>query len=201
MKKTLSKFILNLSGWKVEGTSLEHKKCIIIGAPHTSNWDFPIAILGMSALNIKATWVAKQSIFKGPFKHFFSLLSGMPVNRNFSSSFFLKTSFLFKNHKNAKLALMPEGTRAKKDHWKFGFYYIALKEDIPIALGYIDYGKKIIGIGQVIYPTNINSDIKTIQNFYLNKKGKYPKHESEIKIRDNDYIKINKLKRLLKHNC
>lgn len=158
--------------------------------PHTSNWDFPLAILGMSALNIKAIWVAKKSLFRGPLKYIFTLLSGIPLNRKFFSSFLLEISSLLKNKNEKIIAMMPEGTRSKKDYWMPGFYYIAANESIPIALGYIDYKNKVIGIGDVIQPSTIKKDMEIIQDFYSDKDGKITENKSEITLRDKDINKI-----------
>ena len=196
MKRILSTITLRLFGWRVVQPSHELKRCILIGAPHTRNWDFPLAILGMSALNIKAIWVAKKSLFRGPLKYIFNSLSGIPLNRKFCSSFLLEISYLLKNKDERIIAMMPEGTRSKKDYWMPGFYHIAANENIPIALGYIDYKKKIIGIGNVIQPSTVEADMKIIQDFYFDKVGKVTRNKSEVMLRDKDINKILERERL-----
>ena len=196
MIASISRSILYLFGWSVDKTSIQFANHIIIGAPHTSNWDFPLGVLCLLSLNVRFKWVAKDSLFKGPLQYLFRPLSGIPINRGFCASFLKEISQTLKNDNHLNIAIMPEGTRSRKSHWKIGFYYLALKGNMPIALGYIDYKNKRIGIGEILHPTgDITQDIKTIQVFYTDKTAKNPDNVSIIAIKKSDTLKMNALSR------
>lgn len=194
MLSGISKFLLGLFGWRVYKSDISQKKFIIIGAPHTSNWDFPSALLALSAMEISFSWIGKHTLFQPPFGFIFRLLGGIPVDRNIRLSFTNNMVQLFNNSENLKLAIAPEGTRAKKDHWKTGFYYIAVAAKVPVALGYIDYGKKELGIGPLFTPTgDIEKDFDFISNFYKDKTGKFPENQSIIRLRKREIERAKKL--------
>jgi 1-acyl-sn-glycerol-3-phosphate acyltransferase len=161
------------------------KKYVIIGAPHTSNWDFPLTLLALSALGLQFCWVGKHTLFRGPLRFLFSSIGGIPVDRGTHSSGLVDDMIaLFQARSSMILAIAPEGTRSKKSHWKTGFYHIARAAEVPLALGYIDYGKKEIGVGKWFNPTDIpEDDILIIKTFYAGKTGKFPEKQSDIRIR------------------
>lgn len=186
MLKIISNFILNLFGWSVDKNLPPDKKYIIIGAFHTSNWDFPLTLLGLSAMGLKFNWVGKDSLFKWPLGIFFKSIGGIAVDRSLHTGFIKKIANLYDNYDELTIALAPEGTRSKTEYWKSGFYYIALEANIPVALGYIDYPNKKIGVGKYFIPGgDIEKDLLIIKDFYKNKKGKHPKKQGNIQIRKN----------------
>ena len=160
-------------------------KCVLVGAPHTTNWDFPIALLGMSALGIKFNWVGKHTLFKWPFGFFMHLLGGISLDRRSGGAgFAIKAVESFRDLDRFVLAIAPEGTRHRTEYWKAGFYKIAIKSNVPIALGYVDYKKKEIGIGKILIPSgDKNKDFALIKKFYSDKSGKYPEKQGEIRLR------------------
>ena len=183
--QTLSRFILRIFGWKAELKVKMVDKCVLVGAPHTTNWDFPIAILGMSAMGLKFNWVGKHTLFKWPFGFFMRLLGGIPLDRRSGGAgFAIKAVETFHDLDRFVLAIAPEGTRHKTNYWKAGFYKIAIKGNVPIALGYVDFKKKIIGIGKILIPTgDRDKDFALIKDFYLDKSAKYPEKQGEIRLR------------------
>ena len=185
MWQKISKFILRSLGWKIENNPPKNKKYLIIGAYHTSNWDFLIGLLCLSALGLKFNWVGKHTLFLWPFGLLFKSMGGIPVNRSVHTGFIHKITELYNNSDELIIAMSPEGTRSKTDYWKSGFYYIALSANIPLDLGYIDYPNKQIGIADYFTPTgDIQQDLKIIKEFYKNKSGKNPLKQGDIKIRD-----------------
>lgn len=193
MIKRCSLFVLNFIGWRVKSSDIPFKKFIIIGAPHTSNWDFPFALLALSALGMKFSWIGKHTLFKPPFNFFFRYLGGIPVDRSVRLSFIEKMATLFNASEDMKLAIAPEGTRSKKNHWKTGFYYIAMAANVPIALAYINYSKKELGIGPFLTPTgDLEKDFDTIRKFYTDKVGKYTENQSTIRVRKRELQRIRK---------
>jgi 1-acyl-sn-glycerol-3-phosphate acyltransferase len=185
MTQAIARFILRLFGWQTELAVAMVNKCVLVGAPHTTNWDFPLALLGMTAMGIKFNWVAKHTIFRWPLGIFMRALGGIPLERNpGGAGFALKMVETFHDLDHFILAIAPEGTRHRTDHWKAGFYKIALKSSVPIALGYVDYRKKKIGIGKLFMPSgNREKDFLQVQDFYSDKSGKYPEKQGEVRLR------------------
>ena len=156
-------------------------KYVIIGAFHTINWDFPIGILGLWAMGLKASWVGKHTLFRGPFGPIFRLIGGIPVDRTIHTGFSQRIAELYESHDQMTLAIAAEGTRSKTEHWKTGFYFIAVQARVPIALGYLDYGKKRLGIGATLYPTgDIIKDFEIIREFYRDKTGLRPENQGPV---------------------
>ena len=177
------KFIIKILGWKINWTLPEevYKKCVIIAAPHTSNWDYPIAIAAMSALGVKLKYTIKDQMMRPPYGWFFRMMGGIGVDRRPKKKNDSRLSLvdaiaqLFKRYEKLSVIVQAEGTRSLRAHWKTGFYYIALKAKVPIALGYLDYQEKIAGIGKLIYPTgDMEKDMLEIMEFYKDIPGKWP---------------------------
>ncbi len=184
MIKFLSKAILKLSGWNLQVHPPEEKKFILIGAPHTSNWDFPLTLLCFGTLDLKIHWVAKIQMFYGPLHYFFTALGGIPVDRSSSHGFIDQIAEKFKHADKMVLTIAPEGTRSKTEYWKSGFYRIALAANVPICFGYINYANKTIGFKQVMHPGgDINIDMKIISDFYRNIQGKRPQNQGPVRIK------------------
>jgi len=176
--------LLKIFGWKTELTIEQPKKYVLIGAPHTSNWDFPLTLLALSCMGIKFNWVAKHTLFKWPLGPLFRAIGGVSVDRSAGASFLIKTIELYDQSSRLILAIAPEGTRGKTTHWKTGFYTIAEKSGVPIALGFIDYQRKCIGITKILTPTgDIDKDFEIIREFYSDKAGKFPAKQGAIRLK------------------
>lgn len=181
MLKKIAQLILSALGWQLDARLPAEKKFVIIGAFHTSNWDFPLGILGMWALGLKASWVGKHTLFRGPLGPIFKRMGGIPVDRSVRTGFIQRVAALYKTRDEMALTIAAEGTRSKTAHWKTGFYFIALKARVPIALGYIDYRNKRLGVGGTLYPTgDINKDFDIIRDFYSDKSGLRPENQGPI---------------------
>lgn len=178
MKKSIGKFILFLSGWKViNHIPPEVKKCVVMMAPHTSNWDFVLGFFGYSAMGISAKYLIKKEAFVFPIGGIVRALGGIPVDRKASTNIVHQVGELFKNSDNLIITITPEGTRSLNRNWKRGYYYIAELANVPIGLGFLDYKNKIGGIGAMFSPTgNYDEDIKIIEQFYLDKHARYPEN-------------------------
>ena len=132
MLKNFAQLALKLSGWRLDIQLPEEKKFILIGAPHTSNWDFPLALLVFWTLDLKVYWVAKIQLFRGPLYYLFTALGGIPVDRSTSHGFIKQITKEFDKTDEMVLAIAPEGTRSRTEYWKSGFYHIALSAGVPI---------------------------------------------------------------------
>jgi 1-acyl-sn-glycerol-3-phosphate acyltransferase len=178
---------LGMIGWTLDDDLPELDKYVIIAAPHTSNWDFVLGMIGMEAIGLPRTWVGKASLFRWPTGWLMRALGGMPVDRSSSHNFVDQVVEIFDGRDELVLTVAPEGTRSRTDHWKTGFYYIALGAKVPIVLGYIDWSRKIGGIGPTLVPTgDIEADFEAIRAFYADKRGLYPDEESEIGLRNGE---------------
>lgn len=172
----LAKFIFWLLRWKIVG-NIPHdiKKCVIIVAPHTSNYDFVLGRIACWYMKINASYLIKQEAFKFPMGIILKALGGIPVNRSKSSTLVSNVVKHINESKNIYIVVTPEGTRKKVEKWKKGYYFFATAANIPIALGFIDYEKKVGGIGPILFPTgDYDKDYQVIHDFYLNIKGKHP---------------------------
>jgi 1-acyl-sn-glycerol-3-phosphate acyltransferase len=180
----LSRIILKLIGWKVKFELPDTPKFLLIAFPHTSNWDLPIMLLISMKLGVRLNWVAKDSLFIGFLGKYLKWLGGIPVYRNSRSNFTQQVIELYNKAKNLVVVIAPEGTRSKVEYWKSGFYHIAKGAKIPIAMGFLDYAKKIGGIGPAFYPSdNIEKDLKLLNDFYEGMKGKFAERSGLIRLR------------------
>lgn len=176
--------ILKAMGWKTSDVPIQSPKYILIGAPHTSNWDFFIGYVAMTAIGLKLGWVGKHTIFRKPFGWFMRWLGGIPIDRNRSRNFVEQVVQSFNSHEKLIVAIAPEGTRKKTEYWKSGFYYIAYSAGIPIVLGFVDYERKIGGFEKYINPTGeIKNDLKEISDFYKGIRAKYPEKFGPIRFK------------------
>ncbi|MCB9335971.1 MAG: 1-acyl-sn-glycerol-3-phosphate acyltransferase [Flavobacteriales bacterium] len=174
----IAAFLYKLFGWKTVGEiPKDLHKYVIIAAPHTSNWDFFFGRLYFYMKDIPVKFFIKKDWYFPPFSYLFDKMGGIPVNRSKSSNLTDEIADSIKNYDRIAILVTPEGTRKYSPNWKKGFYFIAQKANVPIVLGYLDYEKKIGGIGPVFYPTgDVDKDIETIKSFYKDKKGKFPEN-------------------------
>ncbi|MDR2495918.1 MAG: 1-acyl-sn-glycerol-3-phosphate acyltransferase [Tannerellaceae bacterium] len=177
MRKFISKCLLRLAGWR-KGTLGEYvPKCVICVAPHTSNWDLIIGKLAYCSVGRKAHFLIKKEWFVFPLNLLFKWLGGIPVDRSRNSSITDRMAKMIAQHSNFHLAVTPEGTRKMADEWKRGFYYIAIKANVPILLAYIDYLKKEVGVKCLFYPTgNADADISAIRACYEGVTARHPRN-------------------------
>lgn len=165
-----------VSGWKVEGEIPNLKKFILVGAPHTSNWDFVHALILIWAVDLKLNVLAKHTLFEIPFlKNILSGIGGIPVDRKNPQLVVDEVSKLTEKDGGVIIGLTPEGTRKRVEKWKSGFLRIAQQTDCKIVLIGIDFDKKICSFSGFFEPTGDNDqDIETIKNFYKDFKPKIP---------------------------
>ncbi|MEI8173233.1 MAG: lysophospholipid acyltransferase family protein [Deltaproteobacteria bacterium] len=185
--QAFSIIILRIFGWRREGRLPDIPKFVMIAAPHTSNWDFPIALAIMFAYKMNLNWLGKDSLFRWPFGGFFKWLGGIPINRSKTGDVVAQSIKAFKDKVKMVMVIAPEGTRKKAGYWKTGFYHIANGANIPIVMGFLDYVRKVGGIGPSLMPTgNIDIDLKSIQEFYANITGKFPEKSVSAMIAPRD---------------
>lgn len=168
---------MSLFGWRIEFDGVPNlPKFILVGAPHTSNWDFVLTLITFFALSVRISWMAKHTFFRWPLKGVLTWLGGVPVNRaNRDNGIVDQTIKAFDSHDKFIIAVMPEGTRSKVRRWKTGFYHIAQGAQVPIVSVRFDYGRKVMGIGPTIEPSgDMAADMARIQSVFATIQGKNP---------------------------
>lgn len=174
-----SKFLLTKClGWKIMEPVCPEKKCIILGAPHTSIWDLVISWLYYNAAGGTANVLVKKEAFFWPIGIIVRKMGGIPVDRNTGGAALVRQVIhSYNTSEYMQLAIAPEGTRKATTKWKTGFHTIARAANVPVYLGYYDWGKKEVGRGEKIELTDDpKADLKRIRQWYKNKgvQGKYP---------------------------
>lgn len=170
-----SRAFLKLNGWTVQGElPANAHKAVLIAAPHTSNWDLPYTLMVALSLRLNIYWMGKQSIFRFPFGPLMRWLGGIPVDRSKNNSLVsASAAAIVAADGPVQLVVPPEGTRGKTRHWKTGFYFIALEADVPIIMAYMDYHRKVSGLGPVFTPSgDVEADMAVIKQFYAGVKGR-----------------------------
>jgi 1-acyl-sn-glycerol-3-phosphate acyltransferase len=173
--RLLSWIVLKLSGWKVVNVAPATGSYLIIAAPHTSNWDFPIGIAIAFHLRLKVYFIGKHTLFEGVLGPVMRWLGGIPLNREASKNFVDASIETYANNKNLIFAIAPEGTRASVSRWKTGFYHMAKGANVPLALAFFDYATRTGGIGKMFSTTeSMAADMQTIADYYRPMTGKNP---------------------------
>jgi 1-acyl-sn-glycerol-3-phosphate acyltransferase len=178
--------LLKISGWQAQGRLPDIPKFVMIAAPHTSNWDFPIMMFIIFKLKGKLYWMGKDALFRKPFKHFFKWLGGIPIDRSRSNNVVEQMVDKFNETDRLILTIPPSGTRKRVKKWKSGFYHIAAGAHVPVVLGFLDFKRKTGGVGPVVAITgDMDQDMQCIRAFYADIEGKYPQKSRLARLKQN----------------
>lgn len=185
--RTLARFWLWFFGWKVEGSLPPGIKAVAIAYPHTTNWDMPFMLAVAYRLGVRPSWLGKRQIFRAPFGGFMRWLGGIPVDRSARTNMVAQVIEQFGEVDRLFLVIPPSATRKKAAHWKSGFYHIARGAGVPILCTFLDYTRKVGGIGTVVVPTgDIRADMDVIRGFYEGIHGLYPQNQTPIYLPEED---------------
>ncbi|MBN1451345.1 MAG: lysophospholipid acyltransferase family protein [Anaerolineales bacterium] len=177
----LFKAALQILGWRVVGQLPDYPKFVVVGAPHTSNWDFVMFLALAFVLKGNLRYMGKKELFRWPVAGFFRWCGGVPVDRSKPQGLVEQTVQAIQASDHFQLVITPEGTRKKVGQWKQGFYHIAKKACIPIVAGYVDSRTKTCGIGPTFtLSDDMEADIKSMQAFFKDKVGINPGLTSEL---------------------
>ena len=175
MSKFWSYLLYKLMGWQTDVTVERPQKYIIALAPHTSNWDFLMGQLYSRAEGFRCNFMMKKEWFFWPLGPLFRNMGGIPVYRSKHTSLTDQLANAAQESDAFALCITPEGSRKPVSDWKKGFYYIALKANLPILLYGLDYGQKRIVCTKIIHPNgNIDTQMDEIKQYFKDFKGKYP---------------------------
>jgi 1-acyl-sn-glycerol-3-phosphate acyltransferase len=176
--------LLRLAGWSSSLTWPPEPRGLIMVYPHTSNWDFPIGVLFKLATGLPAHWMGKDSMFRWPFRPLLLALGGLPINRRENTGLVATLAEEIRGRDWLWIAVAPEGTRSHAAYLKSGFYQLALAADLPIGLGYIDYGRRRVGIDRYVRMSgNEEQDLQLLRDFYADIRPRKPENAGELRFR------------------
>jgi len=186
--RVVGSLFLRLAGWRVEGripAGTDH--AVVIAAPHTTNWDLPYMLAVAYALGIRPSWLGKRELFRWPFGWLMRALGGIPVDRSKRTNVVEQAAQRLREAERLFLVIPPSGTRSRAPHWKSGFYHVARAARVPIICSFLDYERKVGGVGPVFVPTSdLGADMDRLRVFYRDIRGKYPDNETPIRLSEED---------------
>jgi 1-acyl-sn-glycerol-3-phosphate acyltransferase len=170
--------VMKAAGWKIVGEVPDEPKMLLVGAPHTSNWDYIFTLLTVFSLGADIHFVAKRSLFNFPLGGLMRFSGGIPLDRSSSAGFVNQMVEEFNKRDSFVLAIMPEGTRSREavSRWRSGFYHIARGAGVSIVLVIFDYGRKTMRLGPAFRPRgDYETDLADIQSHFAGVRGKHPR--------------------------
>ena len=171
----IGQFFLTITGWKFKGDIPRSDRIILVAGPHTSNWDFLLALAFIFGLNLNVFWIGKHTLFKNGLSKIMRKLGGIPVDRASPELLMNEVSNIVKRKQGVIIAISPEGTRKKVERLKSGFLRIAKTTNSQILLAGIDFESKLIHLGKLFQPSgNTESDLLNVHNYFRQFKGKRP---------------------------
>jgi 1-acyl-sn-glycerol-3-phosphate acyltransferase len=182
---------LKVFRWRLETERPKHEKFVVVAAPHTSGWDLPFMLATAWSMDVPISWMGKRELFAPPWGWFMRFLGGIPIDRSRHRNTVSWAIEQLERTPDLVLSIPAKGTRAKAEYWKSGFYHIAKGANVPVALAFLDYGKKRCGIGAFITPTDdIKADMDFIRAFYADVSAKFPDLEGEPRLREEDLVPV-----------
>ena len=182
--KAWAAFLFRRLGWRVDMKTPPGPKMILLAYPHTSNWDFIVGLMARFTCGWPIRWVGKHTIFRAPFGRFFRWLGGISINRSRPGGFIDDVVAQINTDDHAIVCIAPEGTRAYVEAWKSGFHRIARQANVPIALGYIDWERRCVGIAAYVQPTDdVEADLEAIRAGYAGIAAYAPEKAGRIAFR------------------
>jgi 1-acyl-sn-glycerol-3-phosphate acyltransferase len=171
----LGRFLMRVTGWRFEGEVPDVRKMVLIVAPHTSNWDFPVGLTAKLALRLGGTFIGKHTLFRWPFGVFMRALGGIPVDRKAATGFVSEVARVLREADRMTVVLAPEGTRRRIAQWKSGFYRIAVEAGAPILPVGFDYSRKVVFFAPLLHPTgDYDVDLPRLRAHYRAEMAKTP---------------------------
>jgi 1-acyl-sn-glycerol-3-phosphate acyltransferase len=187
--RSASRWILARTGWTIDGDPPRDPVIMMIAAPHTSNWDFPLMLLLTWATDVEPHFLMKKEAFRGPTGRLMRRLGGVAVDRRSPQGMVEDLVAKAGTSKRLSLVIAPEGTRTRKEYWKSGFYRIAQQADLPVCLGYCDAQNRRMGFGPVIHLTgDMRADMDVIREFYADVRGVRPERATPARLREEDEV-------------
>jgi 1-acyl-sn-glycerol-3-phosphate acyltransferase len=185
LRRMVARIFWAYSSWRMVSEPAPDRPTVLIGAPHTSNWDFVFMLAIAWKLDMRFRWLGKKSLFTGWRGPIMRGLGGIAVDRDAPSAVVGEVLARIESGEIFGLVVTPDGTRKGHTHWKSGFYRIAREAGLPVTLGYVDRTTKTTGLGPTIDLTgNVSTDMDVIRAFYADKSGVKPEHRVEPRLRE-----------------
>ncbi|MCH7901114.1 MAG: glycerol acyltransferase [Acidobacteria bacterium] len=182
--KWLAYRYLRLRGWAFLGMLPDVSKMIVIGAPHTTNWDFVAYLAALHHFRFRASYIGKHTLFRWPFGYLFRYLGGIPVGGSKPGSIVGQVTDAFNTADEMALVISPEGARKSVPYWKSGFLKIAEMADVPVLLAAVDFAKRELTIGPLIdYAGDASAFMEEVRSFYDDKVGLHPDGKGPVRVR------------------
>jgi 1-acyl-sn-glycerol-3-phosphate acyltransferase len=183
VRRALARGILRGTRWRLVGAVPESG--ILVGAPHTSQWDWVVMLLIAWSNGKRPQVLIKHSFFKGPLGWVLRSTGGIPLDRENPGATIRALLKEAEGHESFLLAIAAEGTRSKGEYWKPGFYRIAQQTGLPISLGFVDAPTRTLGMGPTFHPTgDVAADMDFVRAFYADKHGIRPENRTEPRLRE-----------------
>jgi len=180
LSRSLGRLGLRLLGWGIETDLPDVGRCVVIVAPHTSNWDFAVGVLAMLAMGLDAHWLGKHEIFRWPLGAVWRWLGGIPVDRKAAGGVVAAAARLFRERPRLLLGLSPEGTRKRVERWKSGFYRIALEGGVPILPVAFDYRTRRIVFFPLFQPSgDLEAEVAALRRLFTGSMARKPDQYQE----------------------
>lgn len=187
IRRWIARALLAITGWKPVGIRPNVQHCVLIAAPHTSNWDFPYLLIFAIYFDLEIRWMGKHGLFRPPMGWLMRALGGIPIVRHRRENIVPAMARSFKEHDELVLVVSAEGTRSRAEYWRSGFYHIARTANVPIVMGFLDYTEKIGGFGPALQLTgDVGRDMDQVRAFYAGKDGKHPDNFGPIRLLEED---------------
>lgn len=185
LKRKFAITILRLFGWTMHGAPPQDKRCVLVAAPHTSNWDFPLLMLFAAAYGLKISWFAKKSLFNPLTGGAMRAMGGVAVDRASRHNLVAQMANRFSSQTEFILVVPTEATRKRSEYWRSGFYQIATEAQVPVVPTYLDFEKKQGGFGKPVWPTgDVKNDMQYFREFYQDKKGRFPDQFGPVRLKE-----------------
>jgi 1-acyl-sn-glycerol-3-phosphate acyltransferase len=186
-RRLIGKAWLKVFGWRLETETPRHDKFVVIAAPHTSGWDLPFMLATAWSMNVPISWMGKRELFAPPWGWFLRMLGGIPIDRSKHHNTVSWAIAELDRAERLVLSIPAKGTRARAPYWKSGFYHIAKGAGVPVALAYLDYGKKRCGLGEFVMPSgDVRADMDRVRGFYAGVSAKFPDLEGLPRLREEE---------------
>lgn len=183
MQKRLAAMLLRAVGWRAEAPASLPDRCVIVAAPHTSNWDLPLMLLFGWLYGLRPRFMMKHTVFVGPAGWLFRRLGGIAIDRRRPGGVVAQMAQALAREQRLALVVPPEGTRERVDVWKSGFHRIAHEAGVPIQLSFLDYARRRGGFGPAFLPSDdLHADMERIRAYYDGVTPRYPSQFGAIRL-------------------
>lgn len=185
--QALARRILARRGWTIVGEPPPDPVVVMVAAPHTSAWDFPLMVLMTRAAGVSPLFLGKRELFRGPMGPFMRRMGGISVDRANAAGVVAELAERAGTSERFQLVIAAEGTRTQGSYWKSGFYRLAQQAGVPICLGFCDGPTRTTGFGPTFHPSgDVRADMDLVRAFYADKRGIRPQNRTEPRLREED---------------